>query len=400
MKNRMKTQLEIIKMNEIKPNFSSLEREYGYDRRTIKKYYEGYAGKAKTRERRSKLDSYREEIEEKMQIVGVTITGVYQYIVKRYGYEKVGCYCNFYHYVKKHEYVRAKKEKGHPRYETAAGKQAQIDWKEDIRLKSRNGTEYQFNIFNYKLGNSRYCHYVYKQNRRREEVYESLIESFIECGGVPEEVLCDNMSSIVDVEGKTRKVNEKFRQFAKDFGFEIKLCKPRHSYTKGKVESNNKFIDWLKPYDGEFGDEAELIDIIKVINKTVNTQVCQGTGVTPMLLFQDEKEYLKPLPNEQIIQYYLELDKPVQVQSDSLVHYSKKKYSVSPEYIGKWVFVKEESGFVNIYYQEKVIASHMKADKKINYREEDYMALMRASSSSEKIDDYAKENLKMFDRLL
>jgi hypothetical protein len=164
--------------------------------------------------------------------------------------------------------------------------------------------------------------------------------------------------------------------------------------------TNLLFLDWLKPYDGEFGDETELIDIIKLINKTVNTQVCQGTGVTPMLLFQEEKEYLKPLPREQIIQYYLELDKPVQVQPDSLVHYSKKKYSVPPEYIGKSVFIKEEAGYINIYYQEKQIASHMKADKKINYREEDYMALMRASSSSEKIDEYAKENLKMFDRLL
>jgi len=400
MKNRLKTQLEIIKMNEIKPNFSSLEREYGYDRRTIKKYYEGYEGKPKRRSRKSKLDEYGGEIEEKMAIKGVTMAGVYQYIVKKYGAERVGCYCNFYHYVRKHEYVTVKNEKSHPRYETAAGKQAQIDWKEDISLRSRNGAEYRFNEFNYKLGNSRYCHYVYKQNRRREEVFESLIESFSECGGVPEEILCDNMSSIVDIDGKTRKVNEKFRQFAKDFGFNIKKCKPRHAYTKGKVESNNKFLDWLKPYDGEFGDEAELIDIIKMINKTVNTQVCQGTGVTPMLLFQEEKEYLKPLPSEQIIQYYLELDKPVRVQPDSLVHHSKKKYSVSPEYIGKWVFIKEEAGFINIYYQEKKIASHMKTNKKINYREEDYIALMRASSSSEKIDDYAQENLKMFDKLL
>jgi hypothetical protein len=302
--------------------------------------------------------------------------------------------------VRKHDYAPDKNVKWHPRYETGAGKQAQIDWKEEISLKSRNGEEYSFNVFNYKLGNSRYCHYVYKINKRRQEVYESLIESFAECGGVPEEVLCDNMSSIVDIDGKTRKVNEKFKQFAKDFGFEVKLCKVRHSYTKGKVESNNKFLDWLKPYDGEFGDETELIDIIKMINKTVNTQVCQGTGVTPMLLFQEEKEYLKPLPREQIIQYYLELDKPVQVQPDALVHYSKKKYSVPPEYIGKSVFIKEESGYINIYDQEKQIASHMKADKKINYREEDYMALMRASSSSERIDEYAKENLKMFDRLL
>ncbi len=34
---------------EIKPSFLELAREYGIDRRTVKKYYEGYEGKPKTR---------------------------------------------------------------------------------------------------------------------------------------------------------------------------------------------------------------------------------------------------------------------------------------------------------------------------------------------------------------
>ncbi|KLO22088.1 hypothetical protein X275_06860 [Marinitoga sp. 1197] len=48
------------------------------------------------------------------------------------------------------------------------------------------------------------------------------------------------------------------KAFAKDFGFKIKLCKPRHSYTKGKVESANKFISWILAYDKDFEDEKEL----------------------------------------------------------------------------------------------------------------------------------------------
>ena len=36
------TQLKILKLSKIKPNFSKLAREYEIDRRTVKKYYDGY----------------------------------------------------------------------------------------------------------------------------------------------------------------------------------------------------------------------------------------------------------------------------------------------------------------------------------------------------------------------
>jgi hypothetical protein len=42
---KMKRQLEMIRMIGMKPNFSELSRIYGFDRRTIKKYWNGYEGK-------------------------------------------------------------------------------------------------------------------------------------------------------------------------------------------------------------------------------------------------------------------------------------------------------------------------------------------------------------------
>ena len=37
------TQLRILKEMNLKPNYSALAREYGCDRRTVKKYNEGYS---------------------------------------------------------------------------------------------------------------------------------------------------------------------------------------------------------------------------------------------------------------------------------------------------------------------------------------------------------------------
>ena len=64
----LRAQLKIIKLIDLKPNFSDLARQYGFDRMTVKKYYEGYEGKPKTRNKTSKLDKYKDEIIEKLQI--------------------------------------------------------------------------------------------------------------------------------------------------------------------------------------------------------------------------------------------------------------------------------------------------------------------------------------------
>ena len=70
----------MIRAMKMKPNFSELARIYGMDRRTVKKYYEGYEGKPKNRNKPSKLDKYYDEIKSKLAIKGVTVKGVYEYL--------------------------------------------------------------------------------------------------------------------------------------------------------------------------------------------------------------------------------------------------------------------------------------------------------------------------------
>jgi len=95
----LRAQLKIIKLMDLKPNFSDLARQYGFDRRTVKKYYEGYEGKPKTRNKTSKLDKYKDEIIEKLQIKGIKVKAIYEYFLDK-GYD-VGGYSNFNKYIKK-----------------------------------------------------------------------------------------------------------------------------------------------------------------------------------------------------------------------------------------------------------------------------------------------------------
>lgn len=86
-------QINIIKVMNFKPNYSELAREYGIDRRTVKKYCKWYDGKTKTRNKPSKLDKYYEEIKIKLSINGITAKAMYEYLIdKKYN---IGFYSNF-----------------------------------------------------------------------------------------------------------------------------------------------------------------------------------------------------------------------------------------------------------------------------------------------------------------
>ena len=118
----------------IKPNYSELSRIYQMDRRTIKGYNEGTRKEKITRNRHSKLDKIKDEIREKLELPGITITGLYQYFSKE---QDIGTYSNFYKYIHINKLKPQKNNKTHLRFETDFGVQLQFDWKEDIKMISK-----------------------------------------------------------------------------------------------------------------------------------------------------------------------------------------------------------------------------------------------------------------------
>lgn len=400
MNDKIITQLRILKLSNIKPNFSELARQYGLDRRTVKKYYDGYKGKPKHHNKSSKLDKHYDLIKSKLSLRGANVRAVYEYIIDEVDSD-IGTYSNFNKYVKSKNLKPKKTQKGHPRYETDMGVQAQVDWKENVTLHNRYGESFTFQVFDYKLGYSRYPVFIYKLYKTRQDVFDCLIASFKATGGVPREILFDNMSSVVDRNGNKANISNEMKAFAKDMGFEIKLCKPRHAYTKGKVEALNKFLAWLIPYDGEFDSEEELIEILNRLNLKVCERVCDETGVPPILLFQKEKEYLKSLPSDTILESYLTHDRQTTVRKDSMVTYMKNKYSVPAEYIGKPVRLKVCNDSLQIYYSTDLIVTHKISDKRLNYKKDHYTQLLSGyMKNDDDIEALAELNLKQMDTFL
>ena len=145
----VKAELNILRCLKMKPNYSELARKYGVSRQTISKYDKGFEKKG-TRDRKSKLDKYKEDIIEKINLTGATITGVYKYF---YSIDKtIGSRSNFDYYIRKHKLKNKNKSKVHPRYETKPGEQLQFDFKEDITMISKKGEIFKFNILTTTLG--------------------------------------------------------------------------------------------------------------------------------------------------------------------------------------------------------------------------------------------------------
>lgn len=383
----------------IKPNYAALARKYDLDWRTVKKYHNGYKGKPSTRNKGSKLDPYQEEITDKLKIRRVTVRGVYEFMVKKYGLSRIGSYSNFNRYVMDNNLKPKQTNTGHPRYEKGPGEQAQVDWKEDISIANVYGEIFVINVFHLTLKFSRFSYLEISIQKRYEDVQRCLINGFMKFGGVPKEVLFDNMPTVANTQAKPKKPTESASKLAKEFGFKIRFCGKRKPETKGTVESKNKVVDWIRAYEGEFETLEELITIIETINNDMNITINQETNMSPVALFYKEKEHLQSLPEKKLIDQYLTPNK-YKVSNEALIRYGNSRYSVDPKLIGEEVTVDHLDNKLYIYYKGKLVAFHSLNENPINYDKHHYESLMKGKVDKSDMESIVTGNLEMMDKLL
>lgn len=386
-------------MTNMKPNYTQLGKAYNLDPRTVKKYYLGYNGKSPNRNKNSMLDEYKDIIKEKLSYEGIKISSIFFFLRNEKGYK--GSYSALTYYIRKHPELKAaaSKNEGHVRYETRPGEQLQFDWVEAISLTNKHGEIFEFNVFSAELSYSRMHYFNYSKYKTREDVLVNLVLTFKFFGGIPEHTLTDNMTSIVS----NRKFCKEFLSFANDMGMAGRKCKVKHAFTKGKVEVRNKFMKWLIAYNHEFETEDDLKEIIKKINIEVNNLVNDTTGLKPILLYNKEKEYLKPLPQTRILEQYMNLSIAVKVHNTMLIDYKGHQYSVPKKYINKTLKVREIDNKLYVYDNTELIVTHDISNKKINYMEDHYIEGLKgsmASNTDEQIEALAKKNLELFEQLI
>ena len=401
MRKDIKERMILMKQDDIKPNYAELAKQNGCDYRTVKKYFESSAEDLKLiQPKPSILDPYKTIVEDKLNIP-CSATAIYKFIQKKGykgSYSVVKRYCNKY---KVEQYQKAT-----IRFETNPGLQAQVDWKETKILTNKNGEMFEINIFLIILGYSRLKYIELTVDRKQSTVFQCLVNSFKFFGGVPKEILFDNMKTVVDhskSEYNNPIINSTFYEFSKDMGFETVLCRAFRPQTKGKVENLAKVMDRLDVYNKEFETLADLDEIIRELNTDLNNEISQATQEKPIERFEKEKEYLNKLPRIDILEGFI--TKPItrKVSKDSMITFNKSKYSVNPKYIGKQLTIEVQANTLYIYYSKELVKTYKISEKYLNYTKDDMIEILKTDAFKHKddkyIEDFIDENMAIYDKI-
>lgn len=260
------------------------------------------------------------------------------------------------------------------RYETPPGEQAQLDWKESIRFETKSGEIVYVNVAVLLLSYSRFRVFHLNISKSQSVLMSFMTEAFEMFGGVPKVIVTDNMKTVMDearTEHFTGTINNKFAQFAQDFGFKVQPCIAGRPNTKGKVEAPMKLLDEIHAYQGRFTFE-ELHEFVRKLCTRINQTFHQGTGKIPVFALKQEKNLLQPLPKSAIRDSYMIKHKLVKVNTSGMISYKSNQYSVPAEYQGKTVGLQVYDNQIYIYHNMKLIVQHKISQSKLNYKEEHY----------------------------
>jgi len=171
-----------------------------------------------------------------------------------------------------------------------------------------HGTE-RLSVFIATLGWSRMAYAEFCDDERVETLIRCHENAFAAFGGVPREVLFDNMKTVV-LERNTygrgmHRFHAGFLDYAKHAGFLPRLCQPYRAQTKGKVE---RFVGYLKgsfwvPFVASMRQLGLALDkhaanaaASRWLREVANARVHATTGEIPAGRLLTERARLQMLP--------------------------------------------------------------------------------------------------------
>jgi len=179
------------------------------------------------------------------------------------------------------------------RFETAPGLQAQFDFA-DVRFPW--GKRFAVLVV---LGYSRVLHVEFVARQTALSVMLGLERAFAAFGGVPHEILFDQMKSVILDDhrptGGRLLENPEFLRFAAHWGFRIRACRPYRAKTKGKVERPVGYLRGNFLYGRTFLGDADLADQCTRWLARANQRVHGTTRVIPGTRLVEEQSALLPL---------------------------------------------------------------------------------------------------------
>jgi len=289
---------------------------------------------------------------------GVEMAAIYERLLENHGYR--GSYSSVRRFAR---HVRPPQKRVCVRIETEPGQVAQVDFGGAGRIRnSLTGKVNQAYCYVMTLGYSRhqYVEIVFKQN----------VATWVEChrrafawfGGTPREIVIDNLkAAILRAALEDPIVCAPYAKMAQHYGFLIHPCRPRTPEHKGKVESGVHYVQRNLLAGADFRDEIDAnAQARDWAMGRAGERIHGTTRQAPLLLFQEEKGLLQPLPTEPFelvaVQY-------AKVHPDCHVTVENAYYSVHHRHVGKVLEAHVSTSVVSLYDGVTLLVTHPRADR-------------------------------------
>ena len=347
----------MLRMKELGWGTRRIARQLGVSRNTVKRYIEagGWRGYRQPR-RRKLLDDHAAWLKESFErhrgnadVVRQELLAEKRIAVSLRTIERA---------VAPYRLALAAAARATTRFETAPGKQLQIDFGE--RLVDIAGIKVKAFLFVAALGYSRRLHVVAFRHERQESWFTGLESTFTKFGGVTEEVLFDNARALVSSHNAaTRTVifNDKLLAFAKHWGFRPRACAPYRARTKGKTENGVGYVKHNAVAGRSFVSwEAFEAHLEAWTREVADVRIHGTTGEAPIERFvRDEAKALQPIAG---IAPFRSLRELSVVGADCTVEIDGNAYSVPWRLIGERVRVTVSDVAVGVHHGSDEVARH------------------------------------------
>ena len=181
------------------------------------------------------------------------------------------------------------------RFETPPGHQAQVDF---AHFRLPWGVRWALLVV---LGYSRMLWLRFFERQDMQVLFCGLEEAFSYFGGVPRELLFDQMKAVViadhRLEGGSVIENAELGRFAHHWQFRPRACRPYRAQTKGKVERPIRYVRDSFFYARHFANDEDLnAQVGGWLDGVANVRTHRTIGERPIDRFErEEQEVLQPL---------------------------------------------------------------------------------------------------------
>ena len=351
-----KTVFEIHRLKNAGYSARNIARQMRLGRDTVKKYLETPEGAvAPKKPRVSKLDAHRDLIDSLIEGYPLIQAPVVLQRLQEKGFD--GRVTIVRDYLRKQREKVLKNRQPFIRFESAPGRQMQIDWGhfDSLTYGTSKRKLYALAVVE---SYSRMLYVQFAHSQRQEVLHQGLLNAFDFFGTSPEEVVVDNMlTAVTERCGRIVRFNDAFLDFLRPLRIVPVACNIRAPNEKGKIERS---IQYIRQNFWPARTFSDLMDVQNQVNQwrdsVANVRIHQTTGEKPIDRFTN----VIPRPLPEGLPDCRETE-TVLVHKDFAVIFDGNQYTAPPWTVGKHLILKADYNTVTLYHLQKQVTAHFRS---------------------------------------